>query len=166
MLKKLHHVAYRCRDAAETTHFYVDLLGLKLLAVLEQDFIPSLQREEPHAHIFFEMEDGSCVAFFDILGDDGPYLLTSDDWAQHLALEADAERAGKIIDRLVAADVPVLGPVDHGFCTSYYFRDPNGHRLEIAIPVENHGLTDHERDAAASIRRWQARKAAAEARAE
>ena len=29
MFQKLHHVAYRCRDAQETVDFYTKVLGLK-----------------------------------------------------------------------------------------------------------------------------------------
>jgi glyoxylase I family protein len=64
----LHHFAYRCRDAEETRHFYEDILGLPLIHVIRQDRVPSTQEHCPHAHIFFRMTDGSCVAFFD-LGD-------------------------------------------------------------------------------------------------
>ncbi|TQU31206.1 VOC family protein, partial [Xanthomonas perforans] len=28
MLKKLHHVGYRCRDASETVAFYTQVIGL------------------------------------------------------------------------------------------------------------------------------------------
>ena len=32
MFQKLHHVAYRCRDAQETVDFYTKVLGLKYAA--------------------------------------------------------------------------------------------------------------------------------------
>ena len=32
MFQKLHHVAYRCRDAQETVEFYTKVLGLKYAA--------------------------------------------------------------------------------------------------------------------------------------
>jgi catechol 2,3-dioxygenase-like lactoylglutathione lyase family enzyme len=32
MFQKLHHVAYRCRDAQETVDFYTKVLGLKYSA--------------------------------------------------------------------------------------------------------------------------------------
>ena len=37
---------------------------------------------------------------------------------------------------MVAHDVEVLGPVDHGIMYSIYFHDPNGNRLEITAPVD------------------------------
>jgi catechol 2,3-dioxygenase-like lactoylglutathione lyase family enzyme len=163
MLKKLHHVAYRCRDAAETAHFYVDLLGLKLSAVLVQEDVPSLRRNDPHNHVFFELADGSFVAFFDVLADAGPFVPPAHPWAQHLALEveshADAER---IASRLRAHAVEVVGPVDHGFCASWYFFDPSGHRIEMSVRTEAPGVWSAlAEEASAQLAAWSERKLAA-----
>ena len=35
--------------------------------------------------------------------------------------------------RIKAEGVEVLGPTNHGIFQSIYFRDPNGHRLELAV---------------------------------
>jgi catechol 2,3-dioxygenase-like lactoylglutathione lyase family enzyme len=160
MLKKLHHVAYRCRDAAETTQFYVELLGLKLVASLVQDRVPSLARDDPHNHIFFEMEDGSYIAFFDVLADHGPFASAQHAWAQHLALEVGSvEQAQRLTTRLRERGVEVIGPVDHHFCVSWYFHDPSGHRLELAVRADDaqlwRALTD---SAPGELRGWNARK--------
>ena len=64
----LHHNAYRYRDAEETRHFYEDVLGLPLVHVVKEQFVPSTGEKSPFAHLFFELKDGSCIAFFD-LGD-------------------------------------------------------------------------------------------------
>jgi glyoxylase I family protein len=138
MFKRLHHVAYRCLDAEQTRAFYVDLLGLKFAAALVQEYVPSIAQAEPHNHIFFEMADGSYIAFFDILNDEGPAGPPSPDWAQHLALEmASREEAETLNMRLRAADVEVIGPISHGMCDSWYFYDPNGHRLEMAVRTDS-----------------------------
>ena len=68
-IDKLHHFAYRCRNAEETRAFYEDVLGLKLAHVIGADTVPSTGEYSPYFHIFFELGDGSYVAFFD-LGDD------------------------------------------------------------------------------------------------
>ncbi|MCH4151558.1 MAG: VOC family protein [Sphingobium sp.] len=138
MFKRLHHVAYRCLDAEQTRAFYADLLGLKFAAALVQDYVPSLAQAEPHNHIFFEMADGSFIAFFDILHDHGPAGPPSPDWAQHLALEMESHEAAEALSaRLRAAGVEVIGPVSHGMCDSWYFYDPNGHRLEMAVRTDS-----------------------------
>jgi len=59
LCKKLHHAAFRCRDAAETVDFYTRVLGLKFSHAMGEDHVPSTGRYSPHIHIFFEMEDGT-----------------------------------------------------------------------------------------------------------
>src|ERR1700751_1076386 len=59
MIKGLHHNAYRCRDSEETRGFYEDFLGLRLVSAFEID-------EGRGLHTFFEMDDGSCLAFFEV----------------------------------------------------------------------------------------------------
>ena len=165
MLRKLHHVAYRCRDAEETRRFYVDGLGLKLSAALVQEYVPSLQRNEPHNHVFFEMGDGSFIAFFDILEDESPCARETPDWAQHLALEIDDHQTAEAMaERLRAMGTEVLGPVEHGICDSWYFYDPNGHRLEVSVRTDNDAMWQQlADDAPREMHKWNARKEAGEA---
>jgi catechol 2,3-dioxygenase-like lactoylglutathione lyase family enzyme len=61
MMKGLHHNAYRCRDSEETRTFYEDFLGLRLVSAFEIN-------EGRALHTFFEMDDGSCLAFFEVPG--------------------------------------------------------------------------------------------------
>lgn len=160
LLKKLHHVAYRCLDADQTAKFYTELLGLRLVASLVQEEVPSLRREEPHNHIFFELDDGSYIAFFDILGDNGSPIAIEGDWAQHLALEIENMDVGNEVSRrLKNAGVDVVGPVDHGMCTSWYFRDPSDHRLELSVRTEGPGFWERAASqATANLAAWQSRK--------
>ena len=58
----LHHVAYRCNDARETTDFYTRFLDLGFNTALAENEVPSTGEWSPHIHIFFEMGDGSSVA--------------------------------------------------------------------------------------------------------
>ena len=60
----LHHVAYRCLDAKATTDFYTKYLDLDFNVALAENEVPSTGEWSPHIHIFFEMGDGSSVAFF------------------------------------------------------------------------------------------------------
>lgn len=143
----LHHFAYRCRDAEETRAFYEDLLGLPLACVIKEDHVPSTGEYSPYVHIFFEMGDGSYVAFFD-LGDGKP---TEPDpgtprWVNHLALEVDSEdKLNAAKARLEEAGVDVLGVTDHGFVRSIYFFDPNGIRLELTCRIGGQAVMDQKR---------------------
>jgi glyoxylase I family protein len=152
---KLDHVAYRCNDAQETTNFYTQLLDMKLVAALTADIVGSTKEFCPHIHIFFEMQDGSSVAFFET-PEEKPMLMDPNTpaWVQHLALEvADRETQLAIKDRLELAGVTVIGPKDGHLCVSIYFFDPSGHRLEIAYrKVTPNAAT--ERDAYRILKRW------------
>jgi len=160
-VQKLNHVAYRCRDAAETMTFYRDVLGLKLAHVITQDRVPSTQELAPHCHLFFEMGDGSWVAFFDLSNEPIVAQQQNPDWAQHLALEVDSvEALTQAHENLVAHDVEVLGPVDHGFIRSIYFYDPSGHRLELTVRTVDPGDLDRfAAEAPDLIAAWTAKKA-------
>ena len=132
-VRGLHHFAWRCRDAEETRRFYEDLLGLPLVHVIAADKVPSTGELCPYVHIFFQMADGSYLAFFDL--GDGVAAEPSPNtpaWVNHIALRVDSiaevERAKQ---KLSNAGVEVLGVTDHGFVKSIYFFDPNGIRLEL-----------------------------------
>jgi glyoxylase I family protein len=133
-VKSLHHVAYRCKDAKQTAEFYTKALGLEYAMAVAEDRVPSTGEESPYMHIFFRMDDGSYVAFFEL--PESPEMgrdANTPSWVQHLALRvADEATLLKEKTRLESHGVEVLGPVDHGICKSIYFFDPNGHRLELA----------------------------------
>lgn len=159
-VQRLNHVAYRCRDAEETALFYSDVLGLKLAHVITQDRVPSTQEYAPHAHIFFEMGDGSWVAFFDLVDEPTIDQEGNPDWAQHLALEVDSvEALERARQNLVEHEVDVLGPIDHGFIRSIYFYDPSGHRLELAARTLDPGdLNRFEAEAKGLVEEWSRKK--------
>src|SRR5437660_12544280 len=115
MLQKLHHIAFRCNDAGETVEFYTKLLGLPFAHALTADYVPSLKQHSPHIHVFFEMADGSYIAFFEVpQSPPAQKDPNTPPWVQHLALEvkdmAELEDGKR---RLEAAGVSVVGPVDH-----------------------------------------------------
>jgi glyoxylase I family protein len=133
----LHHFAYRCRDAEETRHFYEDLLRLPLAAVVAHDRVPSTNEVHPYCHIFFQLADGSYLAFFDLF--DGEACVPdpgTPSWVNHLALRLGSRAAlDDAKSRLEAAGVEVLGVIDHGWFDSIYCFDPNGIRLELVFPT-------------------------------
>ena len=134
-IKSLHHVAYRCKDAKQTAEFYTKVLDLEYAMAVSEDRVPSTGEAHPYMHIFFRMDDGSFVAFFELpespqMGRDGNTPL----WVQHLALRVpDEATLMRYKQRIESHGVEVLGPVDHTICKSIYFFDPNGHRLELAV---------------------------------
>jgi catechol 2,3-dioxygenase-like lactoylglutathione lyase family enzyme len=164
MLNKLHHVAYRCRDAKETVEFYTKLLDLRYCHAVTSDRVPSTSLWSPHLHIFFELKDGSYIAFFEVpCSPPAQKDPNTPDWVQHLALEVDDE--AELLRRkaaLEAAGIKVVGVTDHGFCESIYFFDPSGHRLELTIRTDEGDPAELEREAAEVLKTWEKRKAAGE----
>jgi len=133
-VQSLHHFAYRCRNADETRHFYEDILGMPLVHTVYHDHVPSTGEYHPYFHIFFQMQDGGCLAFFDLLDDTGcaPDPNTPP-WVNHLAMNVSSrEELVATKARLEAHGIEVLGIVDHKIFDSIYFFDPNGIRLELA----------------------------------
>ncbi len=164
----LHHIAYRCRDAEETRRFYEDLLGLPLVHVVRADSVGSTGEYCPFIHLFFEMTDGSCVAFFD-LGDNlaAEPSPNTPRWVNHLALRVGSEaEVDAAKQRLEQAGVEVVGPVLHdGFVRSIYFFDPNGIRLELTLTTSGADeLRAFRRDARAGCDAWTKEKAASRGR--
>ncbi|MEO4042180.1 VOC family protein [Hoeflea sp. CAU 1731] len=133
-LSGLNHIAYRCRDSEETRHFYEDILNMPLIGIVWHDHVPSTGEYCPYFHLFFEMADGSSIAFFDLF--DGKANTPAPDtprWVNHLALTVESEQAlHDAKARLEEHGVEVIGPTTHSSSKSIYFFDPNGIRLELA----------------------------------
>jgi catechol 2,3-dioxygenase-like lactoylglutathione lyase family enzyme len=152
MIKGLHHNAYRCRDSEETRVFYEDFLGLPLVSAFEI-------AEGRALHTFFQMDDGSCLAFFEAPG--RPFdFKRQDDLDLHIALGVETELFDRMLAKGKAQGIEVRGPVDHGFVRSIYFRDPNGYVVELTAST---GVHQEMMDPVVSIpheslARWQAGK--------
>ena len=133
-LKRIHHVAYRCRDAKETVDFYRDLLDMDFILAIAEDRVPSTGAPDPYMHVFLDAGMGNVLAFFEL--PNSPAMGRDEqtpEWVQHIAFEvADLEALLAAKARLEAAGIDVVGPVDHGIFDSIYLFDPNGHRLELA----------------------------------
>jgi catechol 2,3-dioxygenase-like lactoylglutathione lyase family enzyme len=137
LCQKLNHAAYRCKDARKTVDFYTEVLGLKFSHAVGGDHVPSTGQYDPHIHVFFEMADGSSIAFFEVpRAAGGVRDETMPDWIQHFAFEVEDEEAlEKAKVDMEARGMDVLGPTDHGFIKSIYFHDPSGHRLELTTRI-------------------------------
>ncbi|WP_239805484.1 VOC family protein [Croceicoccus hydrothermalis] len=136
-LSRIHHVAYRCKDAKETVEWYERMLGMRFKSAFSEDKVPSTGEDDPYMHVFLDCGGGNVLAFFELPGQ--PDMGRDENtpmWVQHLAFEVpdmDALLAAK--DHLEAEGVDVLGPTFHGVFKSIYFFDPNGHRVELACNI-------------------------------
>ncbi|MDO8448202.1 MAG: VOC family protein [Rhodoferax sp.] len=133
-IKKIHHVAYRCRDAKETVEWYTKHLNMNFVLAIAEDEVPSTHAPDPYMHLFMDAGGGNILAFFELpnsppMGRDA----NTPDWVQHIALEVDnVDELEATKARLQAAGIEVVGVTDHTIFKSIYFFDPNGHRLELA----------------------------------
>ncbi len=163
LCKSLHHAAYRCKDAKQTVAFYTEILGLKFIHAMGEDHVPSTGAYSPHIHIFFQLEDGSCIAFFELPNDSGADSgrdPQTPGWVQHFAFRVqDMDTLLKAKADMQAKGVEVLGPVNHDdFLQSIYFFDPSGHRLELSVHTATAEMDAmYEREAQAVLEHWDAR---------
>lgn len=159
MIKGLHHNAYRCRDSEETRAFYEELLGLPLALCFEIRQTKT-GRDSKVLHSFYQMADGSFLAFFE--EPDEPFEFKPQrDFDLHIALEVDYDALEKMLQAGRAAGVETRGISDHDFIHSIYLRDPNGYVIELTAKVARSGDNPFDRQQArAELSRWQAEKSA------
>jgi catechol 2,3-dioxygenase-like lactoylglutathione lyase family enzyme len=136
-MPSLHHIALACKDPQATHHFYDELLGFPLVyAELDEGDKGGWLR-----HLFFDLGDGSCLAFFDLHGMGEPQGydtaistgLGLPFWVNHVAIRSDPERVAAVKARLDADGVKTEMELDHGWCRSLYVTDPNGILVELTV---------------------------------
>jgi catechol 2,3-dioxygenase-like lactoylglutathione lyase family enzyme len=159
MIRKLHHNAYRCRDSEETRRFYEDFLGLRLAGTLEiKESMTG--RKTDTLHTFYELGDGSYLAFFE--APDMPFeFKRQHDYDLHIALEVDEPTLNAMFAKGKSAGIETRGISDHQFIHSIYFRDPNGYVIELTAKVAGHdkAMDPASNGARAKLDAWQAGKA-------
>lgn len=149
-IKMLHHNAYRCRNAEETRHFYEDILEMPLVAALVEPIDPVTNKPDPYMHLYFELADGSCLAFFDFpacFEREGATFKPNNPFMHHIALEVKGEEVlQEYMRRVREAGIDFM-ELDHGYCHSIYIPDPNGMLVELTTNV---ALTEQFFDDAAA----------------
>lgn len=154
MIKGLHHSAYRCRDSEETRKFYEDFLGLRLVNTLD---IPD--GKSGVLHTFYQMDDGSCLAFFEAPA--RPFdFKKQGDFDLHIALEVDEPTLLAMFAKGKDRGIETRGIADHGMVHSIYFRDPNGYVVELTAKMAGHNamMDPAANGARAILDKWQAAK--------
>lgn len=162
-LKRIHHVAYRCKDAKETVEFYQKNLDMDFQLAIAEDHVPSTGAYDPYMHLFLDAGNGNVLAFFELPEQpDMSRDLQTPEWVQHIAFEVES------MDELLAAKeklevngIDVLGPTNHTIFQSIYFFDPNGHRVELAANTAKPGMLEElKRVAPAMLEEWSRTKKA------
>ena len=136
-ISRIHHVAYRCKDAKQTVEWYVKHLNMDFVLAIAEDQVPSTKASDPYMHVFLDAGSGNILAFFELpnspeMGRD----TNTPDWVQHIAFRVETlDHLEATKAKLQASGIEVVGVTDHTIFKSIYFFDPNGHRLELACDV-------------------------------
>ena len=89
-IEKIHHVAYRCKDAKETVEWYGKMLNMDFVLAIAEDHVPSTHEPDPYMHVFLDAGAGNVLAFFELpnsppMGRDN----NTPEWVQHIAFEVE-----------------------------------------------------------------------------
>jgi catechol 2,3-dioxygenase-like lactoylglutathione lyase family enzyme len=137
MGKGIHHIGVATHDMDATMAFYQEVLGFP--AVICETI--TLKEGGAIRHAFFDTGGGELIAFMepnDVAGLNADFDasinrgLGTGEGMYHFAFRVDDETELEDKRRdLEAKGVKVRGVVDHGWCKSIYFRDPNFLQLEF-----------------------------------
>jgi glyoxylase I family protein len=147
-VRRLHHHAVRTDDMEATRRFYEDILGLPMVIAMKESFERIGGKPVPFLHCFFELGDGSFLAFFQFPPEAfGPAdKLPKQAIDHHIAVAvAEFSDIEEVKASLESHGHPCCG-INHGFCYSLYVRDPNGMMLEFVCDAPG-ALAIYERAA-------------------
>ena len=65
-IQKIHHVAYRCKDAKETVEWYGKYLNMDFVLAIAENQVPSTGEPDPYMHVFLDAGGGNILAFFEL----------------------------------------------------------------------------------------------------
>jgi catechol 2,3-dioxygenase-like lactoylglutathione lyase family enzyme len=92
-IDRIHHVAYRCKDAKATVEFYTRMLNMDFVLAIAEDQVPSTHEPDPYMHVFLDAGAGNVLAFFELptkpeMGRDP----NTPKWVQHIAFKVKTAR--------------------------------------------------------------------------
>src|SRR5215218_11177654 len=124
----VHHITLIGSNRQDTIDFYSGVLGMPF--VFEQ---PNLDVPE-ESHLYFDAGDGILITFFvrERRGTDPTPTPEAIGAVHHIAYAVSRETFDRAAKGLEERGFPNTGRVDRGFMDSLYFRDPNGHLIELA----------------------------------
>lgn len=88
-------------------------------------------------HAFFEMDDSSFLAFFELPNISFEFNQQHG-FDLHIALEVVPDDLYKMYEKGKSAGIETRGMADHGFIDSIYFHDPNEYVLELTAKRPDH----------------------------
>jgi catechol 2,3-dioxygenase-like lactoylglutathione lyase family enzyme len=138
----VHHLALVCKDMRATHEFYTNVMKMPLTCAINVPPYP----DEDAMHLFYDMGGGNQLAFFwfreapeAVVGQAHPAnvaAVNAHGSMHHIAFSVETE--DEVLawrEHLKSMDVKVTPMIDHEFCKSIYFADPDGMQLEISYWV-------------------------------
>ncbi len=106
-------------------------------------------------HTFYQMKDGSYLAFFE---DPERHFnfKRQHDFDLHIALKVEYPILSKMKKKAESFGIEVRGIIDHDFIDSIYLRDPNGYVIELTSTKESSAIKNL--DAKKILDIWQSDK--------
>ena len=135
-----HHVAVAARDMPAIDAFYSEAMGFELQKV---EIAPTPAGGWAK-HFFYDTGNGEMMAFWELhdetIGEDYKVALSTDmgmpPWVNHISFLAhDLDDLAVRRQRWLDHGYDVL-EIDHGWCVSLYFLDPNGIMVEFCRDTE------------------------------
>jgi catechol 2,3-dioxygenase-like lactoylglutathione lyase family enzyme len=138
----VHHLALVCKDMRATHEFYTNVMKMRLTCAINVPPYP----DEDAVHLFYDMGGGNQLAFFwfkdapdAVVGQAHPpnvAAVNAHGSMHHLAFSVETE--AEVLawrEHLKSLEIKVTPMIDHDFCKSIYFSDPDGMQLEISYWV-------------------------------
>jgi len=119
---RIGHVVIKVRDLERSRKFYTELLGLQLMFEMSQIKMAFLASNGRDHHEIGLVE----------VGKDAPGPQKGETGLLHIAFRLrDEDHLKAAYRELKENQVEIVSTVDHGITKSIYFRDPDGHQLEV-----------------------------------
>lgn len=117
-IRGVYEIAVRVRDLGRAERFYREILGLEVGL-----------RDESRPWVF--LRAGGSSGMIVLQEEPGEWPL------QHFAFTVASDDLDRAVAELSQNGVSVQGPVTHDWipARSVYFRDPDGHDLELCAPL-------------------------------
>lgn len=134
----LHHVAISTGDIKQQIAYFSDVLGMELVALYwmhgaENTFHGFMKLGNESVAFVFKEENKKVATVMGQTHAGNGLEKSAPGTMQHLALNVDTmDDMLAMRDRIRSRGIPVLGPIDHGFCASIYFGGPENLTLEIS----------------------------------
>jgi catechol 2,3-dioxygenase len=119
---RIGHVVIKVRNLERSRKFYSELLGLQLMHEMPQIKMAFLASNGRDHHEIGLVE----------VGDAAPGPQKGETGLLHIAFRLrDEDHLKAAYRELKDNNVEIVSTVDHGITKSIYFRDPDGHQLEV-----------------------------------